>query len=403
MPVYRYKARDKFGKLISGTIGGDNKDAVATHFESMEYTPVLIEEESKVQKASVLDRFSRLRPEDKNLFNRQLVTLIKAGLPLLASLNAVINQTKSSILRDAIKVISRDIEGGSSLSDALSRHPRIFDELYINTVRAGEASGALDDVLERLADLGEHDFDTMSKIKSATRYPIIAITVLAIGFIILVTFVIPRFSALFSRFQAELPLPTRILIWINHAVRDYWYIIIVLIVASIFLFKKATDTTIGRHIWDNFKLKVPVFGPLVFMITMSRFARIMAIMLRSGVPILGILDMVSNTAGNVIIGDAIRDIAKSVNQGRGMAEPMARSKVFTPMVVQMVAIGEETGKVDELLFRVSEYYDQQSDYMIKNLTTLIEPILVVVLGCVVLLLALAIFLPMWNMIGLFKR
>jgi type II secretory pathway component PulF len=403
MAVYNYKVRDKFGKLIAGTIGGDSRDSVASHFESMGYTPVTIREEVSSSQFVFFSRFKRVNPEDMNLFNRQLVTLVKAGLPLLASLRAIGKQTKSRVLRDAVQVITKDIEGGSSFSDALRRFPRIFDDLYISTIKAGETSGALDEIFSRLADLGEHEADTKSKMKAATRYPIVAISVLVIGFAVLVTYVIPRFVSIFDRYEAELPLPTKVLIWINSAIVNYWHLTIVLIVLSIFAFRKFISLPYGRRIWDTLKLKVPVFGPLYFMITMSRFSRIMAIMIKSGVPILSILEMVSDAAGNVVIKNAIKDVMKSVNQGRGMAEPMSTSKVFSPLVVQMVSIGEETGQVDELLFRISEYYDQQSDYMIKNLTTMIEPILVVILGCVVLLMALAIFLPMWNMIGLFRR
>lgn len=402
MPIYKYKARDKFGKLVTGTIGGDNKDAVASHFESMGYVPVSIEEEGLAQQISFLSRAKRVKLDDLNLFNRQLITLIKSGVPLLAGLNALVKQTKSPALKYAIQVMIKDIEGGSSFSDALRNHPQIFDELYVNTVKAGETSGQLDEILTRLTDLGEHELDMKTKIKAATRYPIITMSVLTIGFFILVTYVIPQFASLFDRYKGVLPLPTRMLIWLNRAIKDYWYITIILVAILIFAFKRFVSTKQGKRLLDNFKLKIPVIGPLIFIITMSRFSRITAIMIRSGVPILGALDMVSRTIGNIVIGDAIRDIKNSIHQGKGMAEPMRISKVFSPMVVQMVAIGEETGKVDELLFRVSEYYDQQADYMIKNLTTMIEPILVVILGCVVLLLALAIFLPVWNMMGLFR-
>lgn len=402
MAIFKYKVRDKFGKLIKGSIGSDSRDAVAKHFESMGYTPISIEEQSQIQQSWIFRGFGRIKSEDMNLFNRQLFTLVKSGLPLLAALNAVSKQTSSSMLKDAISVIIKDIEGGSSFSSALTRFPLIFDEVYVNTIKAGEMGGNLDDILGRLADLGEHEADTKAKIKSATRYPVIAFTVLVIGCFILITYVIPRFMSIFGRYNTQLPVPTRLLIWLNSAIRSYWYIAILLIALMIFGFKKFTATQYGKKVWDGFRLKVPIFGPLVFMLTMSRFSRIMAIMLKSGIPILRILDMVSHAVGNAVIAEAITEVQKSVNQGRGMADPMAASKIFSPLIVQMVAIGEETGKVDELLLRVSEHYDQQSDYMIKNLTTMIEPILVVVLGCVVLVLALAIFLPMWNMIGLFK-
>jgi len=402
MPTYRYRVRDRFGKLITGTIGGDNRSAVAVHFESMGYAPVSITEEGLSEQTPLLARFKKVKEEDMNLFNRQLVTLIKAGLPLMAGLSAIEKQTKSDLLKEIVRMLIKDIEGGMSFSDALARHPRIFDEMYVNAVKAGEVGGVLDEILARLAELGEHETNTKAKIKTATRYPVIAVSALCVGFSILVTYVIPRFVALFAKYHGELPLPTKILIFINNAIRNYWYIIIILGGVGVAVFRKFIRTKKGRRIWDGFKLKVPIFGPLVFMIIMSRFSRIMSILIRSGVPILEILDMVSNATGNVVIGDAIRDIMTSVNQGGSMAEPMVKSKVFSPMVIQMVAIGEETGRVDELLLRVSEYYDQQSDYVIQNLTTMIEPILVVIIGGAVLLLALAIFLPMWNMIRLFR-
>jgi type II secretory pathway component PulF len=403
MPTYKYKVRDKFGKVIAGTIGGDSKNSVASHFESKGYTPVIIEEEAFSKDIPIFRSTKRVNHEDLNLFNRQLVTLVKAGVPLLAALSAVGKQTKSSVLRDTVQIITRDIEGGNSLSDAMKRHPYIFDELYVSTIKVGETSGAMDEIFARLADLGEHEADTKSKIKSATRYPLIALSVLAMGFLILVTYVIPRFMFIFKKYDAVLPLPTRILIWANHVIVNYWHIGILLAGMLIFGYKRFVNMPYGRRIRDTIRLKIPVFGPLFFMLTMSRFSRIMSIMLKSGVPILAVLDMVSKAAGNVIIADAIHEVMYSVNKGRGMAEPMARTKVFSPMVAQMVAIGEETGELDTLLMHVSEYYDQQANYMIKNLTTMLEPILVVILGCVVLLLALAIFLPMWNMLSFFRR
>jgi len=402
MANFRYKVRDKFGKLLSGVIAGETKDGVAAHFESKGYIPISIDEEKEETSSAPLFAFRRVHEEDMNLFNRQLVTLIEAGVPLLAALNAVEKQTKSRVLRSTIQIITKDIEGGSSLSDAMKRHPRIFDELYINTIKAGETSGALGEIFLRLADLGEHEADTKAKISAATRYPIVALTVLITGFFILVTYVIPKFSGIFNSYKETLPLPTRILIGINYFITHYWFLAIVGSALIVLGFRQILRTDVGRRVWDSFKLRVPIFGPLFFMIMMSRFCRMMSILLRCGVPILSILEMVSHAAGNKVISEAIDEVAKSVNQGKGMAEPMARTKVFSPMVTQMVSIGEESGQVDQLLMRVSDYYDSQSSYMIKNLTTLIEPILVVILGCVVLLMALAVFLPMWNMVGLFR-
>lgn len=403
MPTYSYRVRDKFGKLISGSMGSDNMEALALHFEAMGYTPISIKEEGSASEGpSVFSRTKKVKQEEINIFSRQLVTLIKAGLPLLSSLSAVVEQTKNPVMKETALGLIKSIESGSSLSEALRRYPPIFNSLYVNTVRAGEAGGALDEVLARLADLGEHEARSLAKIKSALRYPIAAISVLIIGFFVLVTFVVPQFVTIFETFKGNLPLPTRILIWLNMAIKKYWYIILILGVVSVFAFKKFAATKSGRRILDRVKLKAPIVGQIVFLTTMSRFARILAIMLKSGVPLLASLDMVARATGNAVVEDAVKDITASVNQGKTMSAPMAKSRVFSTVMVQMMAIGEETGKIDELMFRVSDYYDEQSDNLINNLSTMIEPVLILFLGGVVLLLALAIFLPMWNMIGLFK-
>jgi MSHA biogenesis protein MshG len=226
--------------------------------------------------------------------------------------------------------------------------------------------------------------------------------VLCLAFLILVAFVIPRFAGVYGAFNAALPLPTRMLIGLNLAIRKFWYLFIIFIVAAAIIFKRFIRSSFGRPAWDNFKLKMPVFGPLVTMITMSRFARVTAVLMKSGVPILEILGLVSDTTPNIIIKRAIQNIKESVNQGKGISEPMKASSLFPPVVVQMVATGEQTGKVDELLLSVADYYDRESGYMIKNLTTYIEPILIFVLAVMVLIMALGIFMPMWNLIKVFK-
>lgn len=403
MPTYSYKVRDKFGKLISGSMGSDNSEALALHFEAMGYTPISITEEGPgSQGASASGRFKKVKQEDLNMFSRQLVTLIKAGLPLLGSLNALVEQTKNPVMKEVALGLIKSIESGSSFSEALRRYPSIFSSLYVNTVRAGEAGGALDEVLARLADLGEHEARSMAKIQSALRYPIAAISVLVIAFFVLVTYVVPQFATIFESFKGELPIPTKILIWLSEAIKKYWYIALMLTALAVFAFKRFAATKSGRRILDRFKLKAPIVGQIVFLTTMSRFSRILAIMLKSGVPLLASLEMVSRATGNAVVEDAVKDITESVNQGKTMSAPMAKSRVFSTVMVQMMAIGEETGKIDELMFRVSDYYDEQSDNLINNLSTMIEPVLILFLGGIVLVLALAIFLPMWNMISLFK-
>ncbi|MDI6606505.1 MAG: type II secretion system F family protein [Candidatus Omnitrophota bacterium] len=403
MANYQYRVRDRFGKAVSGVMGGESQDAVAAKLSSMGYVPISIEEKKEVAFSSFFDRFSKISFSDLNMFTRQLATLQKAGLPILSSLKALREQAVNKAFREIIGQILRDIEGGSSLSSALSRHPKVFNALYVNMVNSGETGGMLDQVLERLADLGEHDQKIRLRIKTATRYPVIVVVAMIIGFLVLITVVVPRFSKIYGQFTTALPLPTQILLWIQYAVSKFWWLLLLVAAALIFSFNKFINTRQGRFLWDSFKLRVPVFGPLVLKLSMSRFARLTGTLMKSGVPILKILELSSGGAGNVIISRVIDNIRASVNEGKGMTEPMKVSGIFPPVVIQMVSAGEETGKVDELLLHVSDYYDAQAEYTISNLTSLIEPILILVLGSGVLFMAMGIFLPMWNVMNLFKR
>jgi type II secretory pathway component PulF len=404
MLSYQYKARDKFGKPTSGLMSADSESAVATKLSQLGFVPISIKEaKPEMALSNFLDRFGRVKFSDLNMFTRQLATLQKAGLPLLSSLSALREQATNRILKDALGQIVRDIEAGVSLSSALGKHPKIFNTLYINMVASGEATGMLDQVLEKLATLGEHDEMIRLRIKAATRYPIIVVIAIIIGFLVLTTFVVPRFARIYSQFTTALPLPTQILLGIHYIVTKFWWLLILIIGLFIFGFNKFINTTPGRLRWDNLKLKVPILGPLVLKLIMSRFTRITGTLLHSGIPILKVLDLASGGVGNVIISRTIANIKTNVIAGKGMIDPMKVSGIFPPVVIQMVSVGEESGKLDELLLHISDYYDTQVDYTINNLTSLIEPILIFVLGCIVLFMALGIFLPMWSLMSLFKR
>ena len=402
MPNFKYKARDKFARLASGTISAENKEAAGKKLHDMGYLPISVSEAAIQQAGNIFDRFSRVSQQDLNVFTRQLFVLQKAGLPLLSGLEAVALQTESQRFKRVIEEVINDIRSGTSFSVSLKSHPEVFNGVYVNMIKAGEAGGLLKDVLERLSQLIEQEMNTRAQIKAATRYPMIAFFTLCVGFTVLIVFVIPRFVALYAQFNAQLPLPTRILIGANRFITKFWYVVILSGSFLAWSFFKFIDSKDGRRVWDNFKLKVPVFGPLVTMLTMSSFAKVTSILMKSGVPILDILDLTASTSGNVIIKGAILNIKESVAQGKGMSEPMRALPIFPPIVVQMVAIGEQTGKVDELLLSVADYYDRESGYMIKNLSTYIEPILILVLGVMVLIMALGIFMPMWNLIRVFK-
>lgn len=404
MANFNYKARDKTGRLISGTVEATSADAVAERLKTAALIPVTIN--VSIEIPPFLRRlFPRPKVSVRKIctFTRQIATLQKAGVPLINCLETTHEQTDNKVLKAAIKSMVEQTRAGESFSSALARHKHIFNELYINMIKVAESGGVLVEVLERLADLQEHEDDTKSRIKVATRYPVIIVAALIIAFMVLITMVIPRFLSIYKRFDMALPLPTRMLIAINFAITHYWWAILLFIAIVIFSLKRFINTEKGRFLWDGIKLKMPVFGNLVLILTMSRFARILAILTKSGVPILETLGFVSKGVGNAVISRAIEGVRTGVSQGEGLAGPMKLSGFFPPMVLQMVAVGEETGKLTELLVSVSDYYDAQAEYIIKNLSALLEPMLVVILGLGVLFMALGIYLPMWNLVYLFKR
>lgn len=404
MPNYQYKARDKFSKPVSGIMSAESENAVAAKLKQLDYVPISITEaKEEIKINNIFGGFRRVRFTDINMFTRQFATLQKAGLPILNSLNALREQATNSVLKDVIAQITRDIEAGSNLSAALEKYPNVFNVLYTNMIKAGETSGRLDETLERLAVLGEHEEMIRMRIKSATRYPIIVVVAIIAGFLILTTMVVPRFAKLYDQFTAKLPLPTQIMITLNYIVTKFWWLLIIIVGIAIFLFKAYINTKQGRYLWDGIKLKLPIFGPLTLKLIMSRFSRITGTLLRSGVPILQIFDLTAQGVGNAVVARTINNIKASVNEGKGMLEPMRVSGMFPPVVIQMVAVGEETGKLEELLLHISDYYDSEIDYTISNLVSLIEPILIFVLGCAVLFMALSIFLPMWSLMDIFRK
>ncbi len=405
MPNFKYKIRDKHGRLSTGTTEGESKEAVANHFKKMGYAPTMIKEAGpSLKKFNLLEKIiRRVSLDELIVFTQQLVTLQRAGVPILVSLESIHAQSNNAHFKSVIEEVAHDIEAGNSLSVSISKFPDVFSEVYINMVRSGEAAGILDNVLERLAALLEHEMEIGMKIKQATRYPLLVVVSIAIAFPLAVMFIIPKFTSLFARFKTELPLPTRVLLAMNHILINYWFLVIIGLGVFVFAFKYFISTKPGRLFWDNVKLKVPVFGPLILKISMSRFSRMVSVLSASGVPIINTLEIVKDAVGNKIVSNSVDNIIRAVGEGVGLAEPMKASGLFPGIVIQMVKIGEETGKIDELLMKVSEYYDSQVNYTVKNLTVLIEPILIFAMGIMVLILALAIFLPMWNLISLFRH
>lgn len=405
MPSFQYRARDKAGTLFSGILDTTGKEAVAAHLDSLGYYPVSIQEKRQSLNINLSDLrlwFQRIRAEEMIIFSRQMATLVGAGVPILTSFDALAEQTTNPRLKATILTIRKDIEGGSSFSDALARHPSVFSTLYVNMVRAGEAGGVLDEILHRLASLAEHEAETRGRIKSATLHPMIVMVTLLIACFIILTWVIPRFQAIYAKSEVLLPLPTRILIGISTLVQNYGFFVLVACGAAIWGVRRYLQTDSGRLLWDRMKLKLPVFGTIFLKVALSRFARTFGTLTRSGLPVLQTLEIVSGTVGNAAISRVVNSIREAAREGRGVVQPMKESRVFPVSITQMVAIGEETGQMDEMLTKVSEYYDREVDYAIKNLASALEPILLVLIGGVVLILALAVFMPWWNMMSVVK-
>jgi type II secretory pathway component PulF len=401
--TYRYKARDQFGRAVAGQLIAGSDAEVATQLKEKKLTPFLIEPVEEKIAGDFFARFRRFKLSDVHAFTRELYTLTKAGLTILASLEVIGEQDRNPVLKKIVGGLLQSIRGGASIADSLQRSPKIFNVLYVNMVRAGEVSGRLEQILERLIFIGEAEEKLQMRVKSALRYPTLVLSALVIAFLVITNFIIPRFAELFAKSGVVLPLPTRILLWIHDAFSRYgWLTAIIAVVLGIFLVR-FLKTPAGKLLKDRIMLKVPVFGPLILKADMSRFARIMALLIQSGIPALHALEIAAGSADNGVIAGAIDKIRISVTEGTGMTQPMKDSGIFPPSVVRMVRVGEETGKIDELLLKVSEYYDMQVEYTVTNLMVLIEPMLIVMLGGMVFVLALGMFLPMWNMISLFRH
>ncbi len=404
MSVFKYEARDRFGKAVAGVLDAPEMGVARAHLGEMGYIPVRLEE-SKTKEKGLSISFLKQKVTDKDIivFNRQLATLFSAGIPLLRGVQGLAEQMQNKTFKEILVKVAAEIQTGSSFSDALAKHPKVFSELYVNMVRAGEASGTLDDILGRLASLAEHAAEIKAKIKAATRYPKIIIGAMLIAVLILMKFVVPKFMLIFETVDLELPLATRMLITANDVFSNYWYILFGGAGCLYFAFKTYTKTYRGRRQLDLLKLKIPVFGPIFLKIAMSVFTRTMSTLNRSGLSILENLKICSEVVENVPISEVIVDLREGVQRGESVATTMKKSNFFTPMVTQMMTAGEESGELDNMLVKVSEYYDMEVDYSIKNIASLIEPILLAFLGAVVLFLMLAIFLPMWDLVKLAEQ
>jgi type II secretory pathway component PulF len=405
MATFKYKVRDKSGKSIAGTIDAPNVQMAGDQLYTLGYFPISIEEIGEaisLDLSALLTRFQKVKLDELIVFSQQLSTLYKAGLPLLSGLESITQEVKNKKFKMTLEEVRKQIEGGSTLHGAMSKYPEVFSTIYINMVRAGETSGMLGEALDRFITLSDREIRTQQRVKEATRYPKIVILSLTVAFAVLLTFVIPRFAQIFAQFKTPLPLPTRIMIGINTVFQNYWYLVLGAIFGIPILLKRYLRTESGRYFWDRLKLRIPVFGPIFLKIALSRFAYTFAMLNRSGIPILQTLEITSTTINNINLSQSIEEISRNVREGRSLADSMRETEKFTPLIIQMVSVGESSGTLESMLMRITEYYDIEVDNLIKKMSTYIEPFLTLFLGVVVLFLALAVFLPWWNMAKLFR-
>ena len=403
--TFQYKVKDKSGKLVEGSLEAENAQLVVSKLRSMGYVPIEIQQQggTSLGRDLKIPFFSeRVKLKEVAVFSRQFATMINSGLSLLRSLNILAEQTESKTLAEIVNQVRMDVEKGSSLSQAMSKHPKAFGRLYVSMVRAGEIGGALDSVLMRLADTIEKQVELRRKVKSAMTYPlVVAILVLTIVTAMLL-FVIPMFQNIYSQLGGTLPAPTQLLINISNVCRKFWYLIFVVEGGGAFAFRRWINSEEGRKQWDAIKLKVPVFGKLVRKTALARFSRTLSALVRSGVPILESLDIVAETAGNYVVAKAVRETQAAVKRGDPLSKKLEEHPVFPPMVVQMMAVGEETGALDEMLDKIADFYDQEVEATVDALTSLIEPLLIVVMGVCVGGMIISLYLPMFNIIKLIK-
>ncbi|CDG82748.1 type II secretion system F family protein [Janthinobacterium agaricidamnosum] len=403
MPFFAYKARSAGGDLLHGVLEGADSHAVADQLFATGATPVeIVLTKKTVSNSGDIGWWQKLtEPKvtsmDVQLFSRQLYTLLKAGVPIMRGLAGLQESAISKSFGRVIKDIRESLDAGRELSAAMRRHPDVFSAFYLSMVRVGEMTGRLDDVFLRLFNHLEFDRDMRSRVKTATRYPTFVIVAMIIAMVIVNMFVIPQFVSVFASFNAELPLMTRILIATSSFTVHYWPVLLALAIAGIAAFKAWLRTVRGRYAWDRYKLRFPIAGKIILKGTMARFARSFALSSSSGVPIVQALTVVSQTVDNAYLCSRVEQMRDGVERGDSILRTSVTAGVFTPVVLQMIAVGEESGSLDELMDEIAQMYEREVDYELKTLSSQIEPILIAFLGVMVLVLALGIFLPIWDL------
>ncbi len=397
MALFSYSARDKAGVIQKGTVfAGDRAGATAGLVEKG-LTPILIKEETSGKGGDdLLSRFGlapKVKLQDKVIFSRQFATMINAGVPIVQSLNILRAQSESKKLQTVVADVAKQVEGGATLSNALATHPDVFNNIYVNMVRAGESGGILDGVLERLATQQEKDAEIVAKVRSAMIYPSVITVATVSAFFFLMTVIVPKLASIFKDTGASIPIYTQVLLAISDFMVHFWYIMIGGTVAAVIAFIRWHKTPNGKHIVDKYLLKAPIFGPILMKVNVARFARTFGSLMASGISVLDALNATRTALGNSVYQDELAVVAQKVKNGRPMSEQIRESKNFPAIVGQMLAVGEETGKLDDILMKLASFYEREVDTVIEGLTSIIEPLLIIVLGGMVGFIVISVFGP----------
>jgi len=404
MPFFSYRGRNARGELVRGVLENSDSGAVADQLLNSGVSPIEItattaSKESTDTSGKLLSwiRGEQVTVEDMLLFSRQMYTLLKAGVPILKSLSALQESAAQVGFANMLRDLRTSLDTGRDLSTAMRRHPKVFSPFYVSMVRVGELTGALEEVFLRLFNHLEFEREIKDKVTQALRYPMFVVIVMSVALVIVNIFVIPAFAKIFANFKAELPLMTRVLLGFSNFMVEYWPALLGVVIGAIVLFRVWIGTPAGRYAWDRVKIRIPIAGTIILKATLARFARTLSIALKSGVPIVQGLSVVEQVVDNAYVGQRIEQIRDGVERGETLLRTTVTTGVFTPVVLQMIAIGEESGELDDLLREVAEMYQREVEYDLKNFSAQIEPILIVLLGILVLVLALGVFLPMWDL------
>jgi type IV pilus assembly protein PilC len=403
MAAFVYKVRDRTGKIFTGSIEGESKEIVISKLKEMDYFVTSIKQgRGSFQFSTEITLFQSVKLEDLTIFYRQFATMINAGLTIVKCLDILAEQAENKLLAKVLKEVKENIESGSTLAEAFSKHSKVFSNLYISMIKAGEIGGVLDEVLNRIADLIEKEYALRQKVKSAMTYPLFVLGAAVLMAIFLLIFILPQFATVFQSFGAKLPALTMGLITLTRLFNRFWYVLLIVIVALVFALLAYTKTPTGRMNFDKFKLKAPIFGVILRKTAIVRFTQTLSTLIKSGVPILQALQVSSESIGNAVVALAVTDAKERIKEGQSISIPLAESGVFPPMVTQMILVGEESGELENMLINIATFYNQEVERAVERLTSVIEPIMMAFISLIIGTMIIAMYLPIFGMMNLIE-